>query len=104
MAESEEKRPFRLTNQSLGQQPSLGPIPMNLLAPSGIILTIAYLIVRVILRWNFPLFLAVSIWGISAWWIVVGEKTWKFTNKFVPVPNWRRGHVRYRRYLERDEN
>jgi hypothetical protein len=104
MAGSEGGKQFRLTNQSLGQQPSLGPIPTTLLAPSGIILVIAFFVVRVVLQWNFPIFFAVSIWGISVWWIVVGEKTWRFTNKFVPVPDWNRGHVRYTSCLNHNED
>jgi hypothetical protein len=31
MAESEPSKHFRPVNQSLGQQPTLGPIPTNLL-------------------------------------------------------------------------
>ncbi|MBW4466333.1 MAG: hypothetical protein KME07_12985 [Pegethrix bostrychoides GSE-TBD4-15B] len=92
---------FRVVNQSLGQQPSLGPIPANLLAPSGLILVLAYFLTQVLLRLGFTAFMVVSAWGISSWWIVVGEKTWKFTNKFVAVPDWKRSHIPYIRYLNR---
>jgi hypothetical protein len=95
MAESEPSTLFRPVNQSLGQQPTLGPIPANLLAPSGGILVSFYVLVEVILGLGFLLFLLLSVWGISTWWVVVGEKTWTFTNKFVSVPDWKRGHVLY---------
>lgn len=95
---------FRMVNQSLGQQPTLGPIPANLLAPSGIILVLAYFLTQVLLHLGFAVFMVVSAWGISSWWIVVGEKTWKFTNKFVAVPDWKRGHVRYTRCLNHDDD
>ncbi len=86
---------FRPVNQSLGQQPSLGPIPATLLAPSAAILVISYVLVKVVLSLGFVWFLLVSAWGMSTWWLVVGEKTWRFTNKFVSTPNWNRGHVHY---------
>jgi hypothetical protein len=99
MALPNSEQQFRMINQSLGQQPSLGPIPVALLAPSGAILFVAYFLVRVMLNWSFPVFLVICVWGIGTWWTVVGEKTWRFTNKFVPVPDWNRGHRRYRSCL-----
>ena len=86
-------------NQSLGQQPSLGPIPANLLAPTGSILVTTYILVKVILGLGFAPFLLLSAWGISTWWIVVGEHVWKFTHKFVSVPDWTRGHILYQSQL-----
>jgi hypothetical protein len=103
MTTSEGRQSFRLMNQSLGQQPTLGPIPTNLLAPSGVILVISFFLIRVVLHLNFSVFLVVSVWGVSVWWVVVGEKTWKFTNKFVAVPDWNRGHVRYTRCLPHED-
>jgi hypothetical protein len=99
MASHDPEKQFRIINQSLGQQPSLGPIPMGLLAPSGAILFVSYFMARVALNWSFPIFLVISAWGICTWWAVVGEKTWKFTNKFVAVPDWNRGYRRYRSCL-----
>ncbi|MEO0825165.1 MAG: hypothetical protein AAFV72_14865 [Cyanobacteria bacterium J06635_1] len=96
---AEPQKLFRPINQSLGQQPSLGPIPANLLAPTGAILIVAYVLVQVILNLGFAPFLLLSAWGISTWWMVVGEKVWKFTNKFVSVPDWTRGHVPYQPQL-----
>ena len=103
MAELEPSRLFRPINQSLGQQPTLGPIPANLLAPTGGILVIFYILTQIILRWGFVSFLLFSIWGVSTWWIVVGEKTWKFTHKFIPVPIWKRGHILYQGLLRHHE-
>ena len=103
MAEFEQSRLFRPVNQSLGQQPTLGPIPSNLLAPTGGILIGFYFITQVILKLSFAAFLLLSIWAVATWWIVVGEKTWKFTNKFVAVPNWKRGHVLYQNRLHPHE-
>jgi hypothetical protein len=104
MIRQRSEQPFRLVNQSLGQQPTLGPIPANLLAPSGVILVLAYGLTQVVAQLDFAVFMVVSAWGISSWWIVVGEKTWKFTNKFVSVPDWSRGHVCYRSCLNHYEH
>jgi hypothetical protein len=103
MAEPDKSKLFRTVNQSLGQQPSLGPIPTNLLAPSGGILVTFYLLLEVILGVGFVWFLLLSVWGISTWWIVVGERIWKFTNKFVAVPDWNRGPVHYTPCLQQDD-
>ncbi len=91
-------------NQSIGQTPSLGPIPSNLLAPSGAIIVGSYVLIQVVLQLGFGLFLLASAWGMSTWWVVVGEKTWKFTHKFVPVPDWNRGHVVYQPHLHYEHN
>jgi hypothetical protein len=56
---------FRMINQSLGQQPSLGLIPIGLLAPSGSVRFVSYFLVRVLLNLSFPIFLAISIWAIA---------------------------------------
>jgi hypothetical protein len=95
----EPSRLYCPVNPSLGRQPSLGPIPTALLAPSSGILVGFYVLIEVLLGLGFVLFLLLSAWGISTWWVVVGEKTWKFTHKFVPVPDWKRGHVPYQRHL-----
>ena len=95
----DSSRLFCPVNPSLGKHPSLGPIPANLLAPSSAILVGNYLLIEVLLSLGFGLFLLLSTWGISTWWVVVGEKTWRFTHKFVPVPQWKRGHVPYQRHL-----
>ncbi|MEM1279642.1 MAG: hypothetical protein AAGG53_06345 [Cyanobacteria bacterium P01_H01_bin.152] len=87
----EPSRLFCPVNPSLGKNPSLGPIPANLLAPSGGF----YILIEVLLSLGFVLFLLLSLWGVSTWWVVVGEKTWRFTHKFVRVPQWKRGHVSY---------
>ena len=95
MTASEPAKLFRSVNQSLGQQPSLGPMPAALLAPSAGILFGFYALTILVLHLHFAWFLLLSVWGISTWWVVVGEQTWKFTHKFVSVPDWMRGHVRY---------
>jgi hypothetical protein len=102
MAEPAQR--FRPVNQSLGQQPNLGPIPANLLAPSAGILFSFYILFVAILHIPFTWFLLLSIWGITSWWVVVGEKTWRFTHKFKRVPDWKRGHLRYRYCLSEEEN
>jgi hypothetical protein len=100
----EHSRLFCRVNPSLGKNPSLGPIPANLLAPSGAILVGFYILIEVLLSLGFVLFLLLSLWGVSTWWVVVGEKTWRFTHKFIRVPQWKRGHVSYQRHpLERHE-
>jgi hypothetical protein len=102
MPEAQSSEVFRPVNQSLGQQPSLGPIPANLIAPSAVILLGFYLFLVVLLRLKFAWFLLLSVWGIATWWVVVGEKPWKFTHKFVRVPDWTRGYVVYTSYWPDD--
>ncbi|MEL6780368.1 MAG: hypothetical protein AAFO06_24330 [Cyanobacteria bacterium J06597_16] len=99
MLEANQHRLFCSVNQSLGTQPTLGPIPTNLLAPSLTILVCSYFVTQVLLGLGFAAFLLSTAWLICTWWVVVGEKTWKFTNKLVPVPNWIRGYVPYRHCL-----
>jgi hypothetical protein len=98
MAEITQRSLFCLVNQSLGTQPTLGPIPVNLLVPSLAILVVSYFVVEMLLGFGFSTFLLFTAWLICTWWVVVGEKTWRFTNKLMPVPNWTRGYVLYRRY------
>jgi hypothetical protein len=102
MAESEQSAFFRPVNQSLGQQPSLGPIPAQLLAPSAAILVGFYVVSVLVLRLTFGWFLLLSFWGITSWWVVVGQKPWKFMHKFKAVPDWSRGHLVYLRCLREE--
>ena len=95
MAEAIQHRLFCSINHSLGTQPTLGPIPTNLLAPSGIIVVGSYFVTQVLLGLSFSAFVLFSAWIVCSWWVVVGEKTWKFTHKLTPVPNWIRGYVLY---------
>ncbi|MEL6780662.1 MAG: hypothetical protein AAFO06_25855 [Cyanobacteria bacterium J06597_16] len=99
MLETTQRKLFCAVNQSLGAQPTLGPIPTNLLTPSLTILTGSYFLTQVMLGLGFAAFLLLATWMICTWWVVVGEKTWRFTNKLVPVPAWSRGYIRYQRYL-----
>ena len=99
MSESTERRLFCSVNQSLGAQPTLGPIPTSLLGPSITILVGSYCLTQIFLSLDFASFILLAAWLICTWWVVVGEKTWQFTNKLVRVPNWSRGYVHYHRYL-----
>jgi hypothetical protein len=95
---------FRPVNQSLGQQPSLGPIPAHLLAPSAGILFGFYVVFVLLLHLAFVWFLLLSVWGVCTWWVVVGQKSWKFTHKFTSVPDWKRGHLSYNPCLSHHEH
>ncbi|MGB3788430.1 MAG: hypothetical protein WA949_10500 [Phormidesmis sp.] len=99
MTETTQRRLFCAVNQSLGAQPTFGPIPTNLLGPSLSILVGSYCLTQVLLGLSFAAFLLFTAWMICTWWVVVGENTWQFTNKLVSVPNWNRGYVLYHRYL-----
>ena len=99
MADTAQRQLFCTVNQSLGAQPTLGPIPTSLLTPSIIILVSSYCFAQILLNLSLASFILLTAWLICTWWVVVGEKTWQFTNKLVRVPNWSRGYVRYHRYL-----
>ncbi len=55
-----ESRLYCPVNPSLGRQPSLGPIPAHLLAPSGGIFVGFYILIEVLLGLGFVLFLLLS--------------------------------------------
>ena len=99
MSEISQRKLFCTVNQSLGAQPTLGPIPTSLLGPSLTIVVGSYCFTQILLGLSFAAFLLLTAWMICTWWVVVGEKTWQFTNKLVSVPCWSRGYVRYQRYL-----
>ncbi|MEO0807974.1 MAG: hypothetical protein AAFY33_16870 [Cyanobacteria bacterium J06643_4] len=99
MSDTHQRPLFCSVNQSLGAQPSLGPIPTSLLFPSLVIVVGSYCLTQLLFQLGFAAFVLFTAWMTCTWWVVVGDKTWQFTNKLVPVPSWSRGHVRYQPYL-----
>ncbi|WP_013334316.1 hypothetical protein [Gloeothece verrucosa] len=98
---------FRTVNQILGTQPSLGPIPANQIIPWVIIFLTSYFIINGIFggfflgefqKWLWITLMAA--WGIATWWILTGNKSWRFLSKFIGVPNWTRGFPRYQSLLD----
>lgn len=99
MSDTAQRQLFCTVNQSLGAQPSLGPIPTSLLFPSLAIIVCSYCLAQLLFKLGFAAFILLAAWMICTWWVVVGDKTWQFTNKLVPVPSWSRGYVRYQPYI-----
>jgi hypothetical protein len=98
----ERESEFRPVNQILGAQPSLGPIPADQILPWALIALVAYFIVNGVFGGIFPdefqkwLWTALlTAWGIGTWWILMGDRSWRFLSKFIAVPKWTRGFARY---------
>ncbi len=93
---SQAQNQFRTINPMLGAQPRLGPVPADQVLPWGVILVLSYVIAQAIgLSWLQTGFLA--IWGISTWWVLTGNRSWRFLSKFQPAPTWTRGYSHYQR-------
>jgi hypothetical protein len=93
---STEHRPedeFIPVNQILNAKPQLGPIPAEQVIPWIVIAIVSYLICQGLLQLDWWATLLVTVWGAASWWVLTGNESWRFLNKFHRVPNWRRGHL-----------
>lgn len=92
---------FRPVNRVLGTQPSLGPIPAHLIFPWTGIALVSYFICQGIFGLGWLITGFTIAWGMFTWWILTGDRSWRFLSKFVPTPRWTRGMARYESFLER---
>lgn len=94
MSQPDRHRPV---NNLLGSRPTIGPIPADLFIPFGVITVGMYLISSGLLGLAIEWTLALILWGCTTWWVLTGNRPYRFLSKFVPVPRrWSRGHIRYR--------
>lgn len=90
---------YRPVNNLLGSRPTIGPIPADLFIPFGGIALVMYLISSGFLGLALEWTLALILWGCTTWWILTGNRPYRFLSKFIPVPRrWSRGHIRYRTF------
>lgn len=88
----------RTVNQILGAQPNLGPFPASQIVPWGVILVFSWFC-RGLLNLSWLLTGLLAAWLIATWWILTGDKAWRFFSKFVEVPHVVRGYGRYQPLL-----
>lgn len=90
---------FRPVNPMLGVQPKFGPFPAEHILPWTVIAFAAYLFCQLLLGLGWLWSGLAAAWGISTWWILTGDKPWRFLSKFTPMPYWVRGYCRYQSIL-----
>lgn len=78
----------------LGAQPKIGPLPANQVLPW---MTIGISIWFFASMFSLPTIWTVLLifWGDITWWILTGKQPWRFLSKFIGVPSFTRGRVRY---------
>lgn len=86
---------FRTVNRILGSQPNVGPIPGDQVIPWCILGFLSIVLGRNILNLTWPQTGLIVGWAIGTWWILTGNKAWRFLSKFISVPYVARGHARY---------
>ncbi|OLP17775.1 hypothetical protein BST81_11915 [Leptolyngbya sp. 'hensonii'] len=91
---------FRPVNPMLGVQPRLGPFPAEHILPWSVIGFAAYLLCQVFLNLGWLWTGVIAAWGISTWWILTGDKPWRFLSRFTRTPYWVRGYCTYHSILQ----
>lgn len=91
---------YRPVNQVLGSQPRFGPIPADQLLPWMGFGFASYFICDQLFRLPWIVTFGVIVWLCASWWLLTGSRSYRFLGKFMPVPNWVRGRVRYRSVME----
>lgn len=90
---------FRTVNNTLGKSPNIGPIPMEQFFPWSIAVLIA-LLLRQTLEISWVWTFLIAAWGISSWWILTANGSWRILSKFVNTPNWVRVRATYQPILQ----
>ena len=92
---------FRVVNQSLGDSPSLGPLPGNQLIPWALLAVFGWFFAEIcgfgLLEKAFLI-----LWLIISWSFLTGSKPWKYLSKFQPTPYWACGYKQYEPLLARE--
>lgn len=92
-------RPIKV-NQVLGIQPRLGPLPANQILPWSLFTLFSYFVCQGYFALGWLPMVLLDGWLISTWWIVTGERSWRFLSKiYPPVPHWERGCTSYQSFL-----
>ncbi len=89
------KSKYRTVNATLGKQPNIGPFPADQLIPWAIICGFSYYFGNGLLRLNWVWTCAIAAWGISTWWVLTANGSWRILSKFVATPNWTRVRCLY---------
>lgn len=86
---------FRAVNATLGNSPSVGPLPGNQFIPWTVILVLAWFIGQGLLGLGMLKTAFLAAWLIGSWWILTGSKPWRYLSKLMTVPDWTVGYIRY---------
>ncbi|RCJ19067.1 hypothetical protein A6770_32310 [Nostoc minutum NIES-26] len=86
-----EEKKIRLVNQSLGEQPKIGPFPADQIFPWLVIGMACIFIFYYLLNVGWLSTLFASFWGWATWWFVSSNKS--FLGKFVGTPRISRGYM-----------
>ncbi|MDX2096732.1 MAG: hypothetical protein SFW36_03065 [Leptolyngbyaceae cyanobacterium bins.59] len=100
----DRKDRFRSVNPMLGVQPRFGPFPAEHLIPWTAIALTAYVLCQGLLGLGWLWTGLFTAWGVTTWWILTGDKPWRFLSRFMPTPYWVRGHCRYQSPLHCSES
>ncbi|MGP1373381.1 MAG: hypothetical protein ACTS3T_11175 [Almyronema sp.] len=111
-----DKDPVRV-NKLLGERASIGPIPAEQLMPWVAIGGVSFFAVKMLLAQNFITWLLVWFWLNGTWWVLTGEKTYKFIKSWAHPPghDWTNGETifirayepgmwdKFRKFLKKDK-
>lgn len=87
----ENQTKFRKVNPSLDKAPNIGPFPADQVFPWAIIGGSSYYLFNVLLGLSWIWTGAIAGWGMSTWWILTANDSWRFLSKFIHPPTWTRG-------------
>jgi hypothetical protein len=91
----EKPEKYRQVNQILGKNPKLGPVTIAQALVFALIILIAYLAKQGLnLSWIQTLLL--SAWAMGSYLVLLGERHWRYTNKFIKTPYFVRGYLTYK--------
>lgn len=100
---SDRRETFRKVNRILDAQPRIAFIPADQLIPWLAIFGLSYYVGRGLFGLTWIWTGTAAAWGISSWWILTAQGSWRFLGKFVPLPDWARGRALYRSMLNREK-
>lgn len=95
---SEQQSKIRAVNQSLGDAPGIGPLASNQLIYWFLLVGIAWFVGSLLGMGNLEV-VFLMLWLLIAWTILGGTKPWKYLSKYVKVPYWACGYLRYKPLL-----
>lgn len=99
----ENPEKYRQVNQILGKNPKLGPVTIAQALVFALILLIAY-IAKQGLNLSWIQTLLFSAWAMGSYLVLLGERHWRYTNKFIKTPYFVRGYLTYKSLKEQQKN
>jgi len=93
-------------NRLLGKQASVGPIPANQIIPWIGLIILSYIMTNGFFNLGLVWFFGVSFWLIATWWLLTGDRPYKFMDQWVNPPgrDWCNGNKRWIPLLPRNRS